>query len=90
MIFDEDLKMVSLKINKTLGLLRKLQNLLPRSSLITIYEAFVRSHLDYGNIIYYQVYSIPFHQKLETIQHNACLFITGAIRGTSKKTFTKN
>ena len=90
MIFDEHLKMVSLKINKTLGLLRKLQNLLPRSALITIYEAFVRSHFDYGNIIYYQVYSISFHQKLETIQYNACLAITGAIQGTSKKTVTKN
>ena len=31
LIFDEHLKMVSLKISKTLGLLRKLHNLLPRS-----------------------------------------------------------
>ena len=29
LIFDEHLKMVSLKINKTLGFLQKLQNLLP-------------------------------------------------------------
>ena len=36
LIFDEHLKMVSLKISKTLGLLRKLHNLLPRSALITI------------------------------------------------------
>ena len=33
LIFDEHLKMVSLKISKTLGLLRKLHNLLPRSTL---------------------------------------------------------
>ena len=33
LIFDEHLKMVSLKINKTLGLFQKLQNLLPRSTL---------------------------------------------------------
>ena len=39
LIFDEHLKMVSLKISKTLGLLRKLQNLLPRPALITIYKA---------------------------------------------------
>ena len=36
LIFDEHLKMASLKISKTPGLLQKLQNLLPRSALITI------------------------------------------------------
>ena len=41
LIFNEHLKMVSLKISKILGLLQKLQNLVPRSALITIYEAFV-------------------------------------------------
>ena len=43
--------MVSLKISKTLGLLRKLHNLLPRFALITIYKAFVRPYLDYGDIL---------------------------------------
>ena len=33
LIFDEHQKMISLKISKTLGLLRKLHNLLPRSTL---------------------------------------------------------
>ena len=54
LIFDEHLKMVSLKISKTLGLLRKLHNLLPRSSLITIYKVFVRPYLNYGDILYDQ------------------------------------
>ena len=85
LIFDEHLKMVSLKISKTLGLLRKLHNLLPRSALITIYKAFVRPHLDYGDILYDQAYNMSFHHKLESIQYNACLAITGAIRGTSKE-----
>ena len=49
--FDEHLKNISLKI-KSLGLLQKLQNLLPRSTPITIYKAFVRPHLDYGDILY--------------------------------------
>ena len=83
LIFDEHLKIVSLKISKTLGLLRKLHNLLPRSALITIYKAFVRPHLDYGDILSDQAYNMSFHHKLESIQYNACLAITGAIRGTS-------
>ena len=83
--------MVSLKINKTFGLLRKLKSLLPRSALIAIYKAFVIPHLDYGAILYDKAYNVPFHQKLESIQYNACLAITGAIRGTSnEKNFTKS
>ena len=83
--FHDHLKMVSGKINKTIRLLRKLQNLLPRAALITIYKAFIRPHLDYGDILYDQAYNMSFHQKLESIQYNACLAITGAIRGTSKE-----
>ena len=90
LIFDEHLRMVSLKVSKTVGLLRKLHNLLPRSSLITIYKNFARPYLNYGNILYDQAYNISFHHKLESIQYNACLGITGAIRGTSKKNFIKN
>ena len=32
---------------------------------------------------YDQAYNSAFHDKLESIQYNACLAITGAIRGTS-------
>ena len=77
--------MVSLKISKSLGLLRKLHNVLPRPALITIYKAFVRPYLDYGDILYDQAYNMSFHHKLESIQYNACLVITGAIRVTSKE-----
>ena len=41
-------------------------------------------HLDYGNIVYGQAHKASFHQKLELLQYNACLVITGAIRGTSR------
>ena len=89
LIFDEHLKMVSLKISKPLGLLGILHNLLPRSALITTYKAFVRPHLDYDDILYDQAYNMSFHHKLESIQYNACLAITGAIRGTSKEKLYK-
>ena len=77
--------MVSGEISKTIGLLRKFHNFLPRAALITMYRAFIRPHLDYGDILYDQAYNMSFHQKLESIQYNACLAITGAIRGTSKE-----
>ena len=73
------------KISKTKGLLCKLHNFLPRAAaLITIYKAFIRPYIDYGDILYDQAYNMSFHHKLESIQYNACLSITGAIRGTSR------
>ena len=77
--------MILNKVNKTIGLLRKLHNILPRSALLTIKKSFSRPHLDYGDIIYDQAYNASFHQKLELLQYNACLAITGAIRGTSRE-----
>ena len=83
--FQEHLKNILNKVNNTIGLLRKLQNILPREPLLTIYKSFVRPHLDYCDVIYDQHYKNSFHQKLELIQHNAGLAITGAIRGSSRE-----
>ena len=66
-----------------MGLLRKFQQILLRSSLLTIYKTFIRSWLDYADVIYDQAYNSAFHDRLGSIQYNACLAITGAIRGTS-------
>ena len=83
--FDEHLTNVSNKISKTIGLLRKLQNILPRPALLTPYKCFIRPHLDYGDIIYDQVYNLSFHQELESIQQNAALALTVTIRGSSRE-----
>ena len=77
--------MILNKVNKTIAFLCKLQNILPRSALLTIYKSFIRPHLDYGDIIYDQAYNASFHQKIELLQYNACLAKTGAIRGTSRE-----
>ena len=68
--FEEHLKVITTKVNKTIGLLRKLQKTLPRPVLMIIYKAFVRPHLDYGYIIYDEAYKETCHQKLESIQCN--------------------
>ena len=44
--FSFHLKNVQNKVNKTIGLLRKLQDTLPRTLLITIFKSFIRPHLD--------------------------------------------
>ena len=83
--FGEHLTNVSNKIRKTIGLLRKLQNILPRAALLTIYKCFITLHLDYGDIIYDQSFNLSFHQKLESIQCNAALALTEAIRGSLRE-----
>ena len=65
--FEDHLTMILNKVNKTIGLLRELQNILPRSTLLTICKSFIRSHLDYSDIIYDQAYNALFHQKLELV-----------------------
>ena len=83
--FENHLKMVTTKINKTIRLLRKLQNLLPRTALITVYKTFVKSQFDNSDILYDQAFKLSFHQKLKSIHYRACLAMTGAIRGTSRE-----
>ena len=83
--FQEHLNNVLNKVNKTIGLLCKLQAFLPRQSSVTVYKAFIRLHLDYGNNIYDQTYNESFHQKMESIQYNAALAITGVIRGAPRE-----
>ena len=83
--FENYLKIILNKVNKTIELFRKLQNILPRSALLTIYESFIRPHLDYDDTIYDQAYNGSFHQKLELLQYKAYLAITGAIRGTLRE-----
>ena len=82
--FQEHLKNIYSKINKKIGLLRKFHNTLPRLPLLKIYKSFIRSHLYYGDIIYDQAYTASFHEKIESVQCNSVLVITGAIGRTSK------
>ena len=73
------------KVTKCINVIRKMNLSLPRSSLLTIYKSFVRPHLDYGDVIYDQPNNSSLSDKIESVQYNAVLAITGAIRGTSKE-----
>ena len=52
--------------------------------MLTIYKAFIRPHLDYGDVVYDYPGNASFVQKLESVQYNASLAITGCFRGTSR------
>ena len=80
--FNEHISSTLSIVTKLTAALRKLQTVLPRHSLLTIYKAFIRPHLDYCDVIYDKIFNESWHKKLESAQYNAALAITGAIRGT--------
>ena len=73
------------KANKGIEIIRKLHNILPCHDLLTIYRSFVRPDLDYGDVIYDQEENELVISKIERVQYNASLAITGAIRGISQE-----
>ena len=75
------------KASKGIAVIKRLRNSVPRKSLITIYKAMIRAHLDYRDILYDQPNNATFCQKIEFFQYKAALAITGAIHDTSQENF---
>ena len=75
--FEAHLIKVKSRINKTIGIIRKLQNVLPGSALFTVYKSLIRSHLDYEDIIYDKTFNESSYTKLKSLQYNTTLVITG-------------
>ena len=83
--FDEHIQCILIETRKIIGLIRKLQPIIPSAALLTISKSFLRPHLDYRDVIYDRAFNESFQNKLESVQYNATLAITGAIRGSSRK-----
>ena len=73
------------KNKKGISAIKKLNVILPCSCLLTIYKSFIRPRLDYGNVIYDQPNNNGLSEKVEPIQYNAALAISGAIGGTLRE-----
>ena len=65
--FDEHIQCILIKTRKTVGLIRKLQPIIPRAALLTIYKSFFRPYLDYGDVIYDRAFNESFQNKLESV-----------------------
>ena len=83
--FGEHIQWILIKTRKIIRFIRKLQPIIPRAALLTIYKSFLRPHVDYGDVIYDHAFNEAFQNKLESVQYNAALTITGAIRGSSRE-----
>ena len=67
---------------KGLGLLKFLSKYASRENLNLMYKIYVRPHLDYGDVVYHNQLS-EMMNKLESIQYNAALIVSGCWKGTS-------
>ena len=83
--FDEHIQCILIETRKIIGMIKKLQTVIPRAAFLTIYKSFLRPHLDYGDVIYDRAFNESFQNKLESVPYNAALAITGAIRGSSRE-----
>ena len=93
--FSAHIKSAISKTRKGIGLLKYLSKYLPRHTLNELYKLYVRTHLDYGDVIYHiipakvcefsQNIILPnLMEKLESVQYSAALAVTGTWRGTSR------
>ena len=69
--------------SKGVAHLWKLQTILLHNSLPTIYKSFIRSLLNYGDMINDQPSNALFSKKLNQVPYNVPLAITGANKGSS-------
>ena len=63
--FEGHLSKVKSKVNKTISIIRKLQNALPRSAHLPMHKSFIRSYLNYEDIINNKAFNQSFLSKLE-------------------------
>ena len=83
------------KANRHIGIMKFMSKYVPRSTLETMYKAYVRSQLEYGDVIYHHpplaadhlsIYNLnEMMTKVESVQYRAALVTTGAWKGTSKE-----
>ena len=53
-----------------IGLIQKVQQVIPRLYFLAIYTIFKRPHLDYGDLIFDQDFNDSFHQKMEAVLYD--------------------
>ena len=62
--FSHRLKEIISKINKGIGIIRKLRSIPPRNALLTIFKSFIRPNIDYCDFIYDQPHNKSFCNNL--------------------------
>ena len=77
--FKEHIQSKMNKCYKVIGVIKRLSINIPRDALLRIYKSFIRPHLDYRDVIYDNPHNESFKNKIENIQYEVYIAITGAI-----------
>ena len=77
LLFKEQIKVLEVKVARSVGILCKLKHVLPRKTLLQLYHALIHPLLTYGIIIWGATFS-SFLTKLKTLQNKALRVISGA------------
>ena len=62
--FKQHIQWILNKTHKIIGSIRKLQPIILRRALLTIFTSFLTPHLDYGDIMYDHTFNEAFQNKL--------------------------
>ena len=83
--FKIHIEAILIKANREISIIKKLMHTLPRKSLLTIYKAFLRPNIDYGDNIYDSTSNRYSCEMLDSVQYKAAFDITRAMKGTSRE-----
>ena len=83
--FNEQIQSKMNKRYKMIGVIKRLSVNILRDVLLRIYKLFIRSRLDYRDIIYDKPQTESSKNKIESIQYKAFIEITATIQGTSRE-----
>ena len=86
------------KANKNIGIIKYFSKYLPFKTLNQMYKTFVRTHLDYCDIIYHQAGKISKDgqvltasmEEVERVQYRGALAVTGTWKGTNRTKLYEN
>ena len=85
--FKSHIDKVLTNASKGIAVIKRLQNSLLHKSLISIYKAIIRPHLDYGDILYNQSNNAAFRQKIESFHTKQLLQLLVEFKVLHKKNF---
>ena len=98
--FSAQIRAAISKTRKGIGLLKYLSKYLPRQTLNELYKLFLRTLLDFGDVLYHSPAKVfefsnniilpRLMEKLESVQYSAVLAVTGAWRGSSRESCTQS
>jgi hypothetical protein len=81
MTWTEHIDSICQKATKRLDIMRSLKHKFPRHALEQIYFTFIRSIIEYGDVVYDRC-GMMNEAKLNKVQYNAAKIVSGAIHGT--------